>query len=124
MKKDNKNLIIIILSVIIVLLLFISAFMYLKIEYIDDKEDLQMPNINDTTTNADKSNYISSNEALDIVLESLSISKNNIYDLSNELDYKFGTMVYEIDFKYNNYEYEFYINAQTGEILKSFRERD
>ncbi len=129
MKKDNKNLIIIILSVIVILLLFIVVFMYLKIEYFDDKEELQIPNnpvtssVN-TTINEAKNNYISSNEALEIALKSLNISQNNIHDLSNELDYKFGVTVYEIDFKYNKYEYEFYINAQTGEVLKSFRERD
>ena len=62
--------------------------------------------------------------ALQKALNSLNISQNNIYDLSNELDYKYGQTVYEIEFKYDGYEYEFYIDAETGNIVKSFKERD
>lgn len=34
----------------------------------------------------------------------------------------FGKMVYEIDFEYDGYEYEYDINAETGEIIKSKKE--
>ncbi len=132
MKKDVKNIVIIILSVIVVLLLFGIVLIYLKFEYLDDNDDFKIPinNSANTTDNAlkdnekENDNYISNNKALEIALSSLNISENDIYDLDIELDYKFGATVYEIDFKYNRLEYEFYINAQTGEILKSFSQRD
>lgn len=123
--KNNKNIIIIILSVIILLLLFafIGVLVYLKFDHLDDKEEF-IPNPNSTTTGDKTSNYISGDEALEIALKSLNISRDSVYDVSTELDYKFGKNVYDIDFNYDRYEYEFYVDAKTGELLKSFRERD
>ena len=85
--------------------------------------------INNTNNNINESSdinnsYISSSDALSIVLKDLNINKNDIYDLSNELEYKFGKTVYDIDFNYNRFEYEYYVDAITGEIVKSFKEYD
>ncbi len=124
MKKDKKNIVIVILSIVIVVLLFFCIFMYFKIEYMDDVLDYKEDSCI-TNTNVNENNkYISKDDALALVLKSLNINKDSIYDLNIELENKFNTAVYELDFKYNRYEYEFYVNAESGEILKSFIERD
>lgn len=83
---------------------------------IDDDEDNH--EIQTDTT------YISKEKALSIALESAKLSQNDIYDISVEFDYKYGKTVYEIDFDYQRYEYEYYIDAASGEILHSFKERN
>ena len=113
------------LGVLVVVLLAISIFFYLKSEYLEDREDYNNYNYNINDNNSNNTdNLISRDEALEIVLKNLGINKNDIYDLDNELDYKYNTQVYDIDFKYNRYEYEFYVDAKNGDILKSFKERD
>ncbi len=82
---------------------------------IDDDEDNH--EIQTDTT------YISKEKALSIALESAKLNQNDIYDISVEFDYKYGKTVYEIDFDYQRYEYEYYIDATSGEILHSFKER-
>ena len=47
----------------------------------------------------------------------------NYYDYDIELDNKNGVKIYEIDFETKEYEYEYEINATTGKILKSEKER-
>lgn len=140
MKKDKNKTILIILAIIIAILVIISIFLYAKLEAVDDRDDhsgyttnqnnnvnndnSSINNDNNISDNNNNSNYISKDEALEKALNSLNISQSNIYDLSNELDYKYGQTVYEIEFKYDGYEYEFYIDAETGNIVKSFKERD
>ena len=80
------------------------------------------PSNNDSTTQ--NKEYISRDKALSVALEHANVSKNNIYDIDIELDYKYGKEVYEIDFNYQGYEYQYYVDAQDGQILHSFRERD
>ena len=124
MKKDKKNIVILILSIIILILLFLCVYMYFKIEYMDDVLDYKEDSCITNTNVNENSKYISKDDALELVLKSLNINKDSIYDLNIELEKKFNTSVYELDFKYDRYEYEFYVNAESGEILKSFKERD
>ncbi len=126
----NKNIIIIVLIVIVVLLSFMCLFLYLKNEYNDEFNDDRYENNNhiennqNGSTTPENKNYISSDSALQIALDSLKINKTDIHDYGVELENKYGTAVYEIDFKYDYYEYEFYIDATTGDILHSFKEWD
>ncbi len=138
--KKNNHLVTIILCVLIALLIVIIVCMYINSKYQDNHLNNNQPlvdeneNIKTNQENKDvktydyndsnSSQYISHTDALEIALKSLNITKNDIYDMNNERDYKYGVEVYEIEFKYNSYEYEFYINAKTGEIIKSFKERD
>ena len=41
-----------------------------------------------------------------------------------ELEDKFGSIVYEITFNSGVHEYEYYIDAMTGDILHSYKEID
>ena len=80
---------------------------------------------NSTSNNSTTSkNYISRDKALSIAVSHAKVNQNNIYDIDIELDYKYGQEVYEIDFNYQGYEYQYYIDALKGDILHSFKERD
>ncbi len=68
--------------------------------------------------------FIASEEAIDVVLDDINIKEHDVKDLDVELDYKYGKDVYEINFNYQNYEYEYYVDAKDGSIVKSFKEKD
>lgn len=135
MKKGTKNnkgvekYLTPILLVIIMILLIIIMVLCLKKDHnvINSNPNPTYNETNDfdeSEENPDTSNYISSANALDIALKSLNIKKSAIYDLNIELEKKYGEAVYEIDFNYNRFEYEFYVDAITGKILHSFKEFD
>ena len=43
---------------------------------------------------------------------------------SCEMDYEFGTQVYEVEFYFNGLEYNYKINAATGVVLSGYAEYD
>ena len=93
----------------------------------NNKTDTTKPNtevVIDDTTTTDVGNYISIERALEIALENVGAAKQNVRDIDVELDYKFGQTVYEVTFDYNGYEYEYYLNPTSSEIIKSFKEVD
>ena len=79
---------------------------------------------NNETTEPTTSTYISADRAVDVALENVGATRQTVRDLDVELDYEFGQKVYEVTFDYNQYEYDYYINPESGEIIKSFREID
>lgn len=68
--------------------------------------------------------YIGSQAALDIALRHAGVSAAAIYDVSVEFDWENGYAVYDVEFKSGNMEYDYEIDAVTGDILKSNREYD
>ena len=135
MNTKNNNILTIALTTIIIILVIICIFLFLKMEFLEEKYEYQYENslnnnnsnTNNNVNNQDNTNtkdFISCSEAENIALKSLNINAKDVYELKSELDYKFNTDIYEIEFKYDRHEYEFYINAKTGEIIKSFKERD
>lgn len=115
MKKDKK---IFILMTIIIILLIICIILFIHDEFLDDKDDFSYRNpsyIND---------YITKDEALNIALNNINLNRVDVYDIDIELENKYNIVVYEVDFDYQGFEYEYYINAKTGEIVKSFSQRD
>lgn len=77
-----------------------------------------------TTTKNKETERISKEKAANIALKDAKVSKNDIRDFSIEVEYKYGQTVYEIDFDYKEHEYEYYINVESGKIVKSFKEKD
>ena len=69
-----------------------------------------------------KKAYIGKDKALEIALSAASASEATWSEV--EMDYDDGLMVYEVEFTYNNREYDYEINATTGDIIKSDREYD
>ena len=60
---------------------------------------------------------LTKDDALAIALDNAGVKKSQVYDLEAELDKENGVWRYEIDFEVGNYDYEYDIHAQTGEIL-------
>lgn len=72
-----------------------------------------------TTQKATSSKFIEKDRAKEIALSHAGLSASEIREYQIELDYERGVAVYEIEFKSGAYEYDYYINAGTGAILKS-----
>ena len=63
-------------------------------------------------------------KAKSIALKHAGVSENEAYDMDIELDNEDGILVYEVEFKSGNMEYDYEINAATGAILKHESELD
>ncbi len=68
------------------------------------------------------SSYIGEEKALSLALEHAKISREQVKKIEIELDYERGVMVYDVEFKTAEFEFEYEINAETGEIIKTERE--
>lgn len=60
---------------------------------------------------------ISLQEARDIALTHANLDISAVNMVKCESEYDNGVLVYEIDFTYNNYEYDYKVDANTGEII-------
>ena len=68
---------------------------------------------------------ISQDEALAAALKHAGFAKNELDFLKRiKLDWEHGRKVYEISFYKNGFEYEYDIDATTGNILKVEKDRD
>ncbi len=74
--------------------------------------------------NPDSGNYIGENRAKEIALGHAGLSAENVIELETELDRIGGVVVYEVEFKSGGYDYDYYINAESGEIISSYKEHD
>ena len=72
----------------------------------------------------DTGKYIKLEKALEIALDSAGLTRSEVWDVDIELERKFGQVVFEVSFETGQYEYEYYINAESGAIVKSFKEID
>ena len=61
--------------------------------------------------------YTGAERAKSIALSHASLAETAVFDLDCELDYEYGRMVYEVDFDANGAEYEYEIDAKSGDIL-------
>ncbi len=68
--------------------------------------------------NIDSNNAkISSQEARNIALDHAKLDISVVKMVKCESEYDNGILVYEVDFTYDNYEYDYKVNANTGEII-------
>ena len=63
-------------------------------------------------------------KAKSIALNHAGVSESKAYDMDIELDDEDGTLVYEVEFKSGNREYDYEIDAATGAILRHETELD
>lgn len=73
---------------------------------------------------ADKSGYISTEEATEAALSGFGIMRSKITGLNVELDCDDGVLVYEVEFVYADMEYEVDIDARTGEVVSYENEKE
>ena len=94
-------------------------------EEIVDNSEFDANIVTDKNSNSiDTSKYIAVEKALDVALNNAGLTREHVWDIDVELERKFGQMVFEVTFDAGQYEYEYYINAESGEIVKSFKEID
>lgn len=77
-----------------------------------------------TSGEAAKNAYIGEEKANQIAFNHAGVAESNIYELEIEIDYEYGTMVYDVEFASGEKEYEYYIDAVSGEILEHEAEDD
>ena len=70
-----------------------------------------------TNQNLSTQNMISSDEAKQIALQHANLSDNQVTFIKVSQDYDDGIHIYEVEFYYNNREYNYDINAIDGTIL-------
>lgn len=83
--------------------------------------------IEDVKTNGkevNKESYIGKEKAKDIALKNANTTKNKVKELKAEFDVEKGVTIYEVEFKLGNTEYDYEINAKTGEIINKEKEID
>ncbi len=68
--------------------------------------------------------YLTADKAKQIACEHADVPFDGVWDYSIDFERDDGWSIYEIEFKYDGYEYDYEINAFTGDILKSEREYD
>ena len=67
---------------------------------------------------------LSRDEAIEKALAKAGVKRADVRDLEAELDRDRGGIYWEVSFEYGKNEYEYDINASSGEIVKVERERD
>lgn len=76
------------------------------------------------TKPVEATSYIGYDAAKKIALDTVGAGANDVYALKVELDREKGVMIYEVEFDYNGYEYEFDIDAKTGKVIKWDKDYD
>lgn len=89
-------------------------------EVISYKEDYLAIGGNNSTTS---DQYIGADRAREIVLDHAGLASSDVRFSKVELDVDYHMATYEIEFYYNYYEYDYEIDAVSGEILKYERGR-
>ena len=72
---------------------------------------------NNNQSNVNNIAKISVEEAKQIVLSHAGLTSNQVTFKRTELDFDYGIQKYEVEFYYNNREYNYEIDANTGDIL-------
>jgi len=67
---------------------------------------------------------ISHAKAKSIALNHAGVSESKAYDMDIELDDEDGRLIYEVEFKSGNMEYDYKIDASSGAVLKHESELD
>ena len=68
--------------------------------------------------------YIGEEKANQIAFSHAGVTEESVYELEVEIDYEHHAMVYDVEFSSGNVDYEYYIDAVSGKILKSEKEYD
>ena len=76
------------------------------------------------TSVAPAQTYIGDAAAKAAALKHAGVNESDVYAISCEPDHEHGLVIYDVDFKANGFEYDYDINALTGEVVKYGREVD
>ena len=72
----------------------------------------------------DGKDSVGKDKAVQTALKHAGLTSSQVTQLEAKLDRDGGKLVYEIEFKSGNYEYEYEIDASNGSIIKSEKDLD
>lgn len=90
---------------------------------LSESGNLNLENIASSGTASDKA-YIGKDKALEIAIAHAGVAADTVRHSEADLDYEDGALVYEVEFKSEGFEYDYDIDAVTGEIRKNKKETD
>lgn len=67
---------------------------------------------------------ITANDAKDAALKHAGLTESQVSDVDIDLDRDNGKLIYEVDFNSGNTEYDYDINAETGEVISADKSKD
>ena len=67
---------------------------------------------------------ITANDAKDAALGHAGLEESQVSDIDVDLDRDNGMLIYEVDFNSGNTEYDYDINAETGEVISADKSKD
>ncbi len=73
---------------------------------------------------ARKTATVTGEDAQNIALQHAGLEKDQVRDLHIEYEVELGVPQFEVEFHYDGWEYDYYISAETGEILSQSRETE
>ena len=92
----------------------------------DNNSNNSNNNSNNSSTNGSTNNAttasITVDEAKNIALTNANLTEDAVSLLRTEQEYDDGVLVYEIDFTHGDFEYDYKINANTGEVVSYDRD--
>lgn len=94
-----------------------------ELNLISESGKLHLENVASTGTASDKS-YIGEAKAKAAALAHAGVKEADLAFYRCEMDYENGVLVYELDFVAGLYDYDYEINAKTGAVVKSEKERE
>lgn len=94
-----------------------------ELNLLSESGNLNLNNIRSLGAASDKA-YIGETSAWNTALSHAGLSENDITHRQIELDYENGSIVYELEFKCQSFEYEYDIDAVSGIILKQKKEQE
>ena len=92
----------------------------------DNSSNNNNNNSNNSSTNGSTNNATTASipldEAKNIALTHANLTEDTVSLLRTEQEYDDGVLVYEIDFTHGDFEYDYKINANTGEVVSYDRD--
>lgn len=67
---------------------------------------------------------ITASDARDAALKHAELEKSQVKDVDVDLERQNGKLVYEVNFESGNTEYNYVIDAETGDVISSYNEND
>lgn len=83
-----------------------------------NQKDEKVDNVTSNGKTASENTYIGKDKAKSIAFNHAKVNSKNVSDFKIEFDADDGMLVYEIEFKSGNKEYDYEINAKTGVIIE------
>lgn len=76
------------------------------------------------TSSPSTKSYIGEAAAKAAAYKHAGVKETDVYNSSCEIDHEHGLTIYEVEFNASSYEYDYDINAYTGEVVKYSKETD